>query len=72
MPSSRATLTTSSTVSFMAFCSPTAASCPCSLAYRSRPAIPLYSQPPLRPEAPYPQNFCSRTVTRRKGAAFFR
>ncbi len=52
MPSASATAITSATVSFIAFCNRTAASCPCSLAYRSRPAIPLYSQPPLRPEAP--------------------
>ncbi|CAO0828072.1 hypothetical protein SMICM17S_05838 [Streptomyces microflavus] len=50
--SSAAARTTSPTVSFIAFWSRTAASWPCSLAYRSRPAMPLYSQPPLRPEAP--------------------
>ncbi len=52
MPSAAAARTTSPTVSFIAFWSRTAASWPCSLAYRSRPAMPLYSQPPLRPEAP--------------------
>ena len=71
-PSASATRITSSTVSFMARWRRTAASWPCSLAYRSRPAMPLYNQPPLRPEAPYPQNFCSRTVIRRKGTACFR
>lgn len=71
-PSSAATFTTSSTVAFIARWSRIAASLPCCRAYRSRPAMPLYSQPPLRPEAPKPQNRCSSTVIRRYGAAFFR
>ncbi len=71
-PSATVTSTTSPTASSITRCIAAARCCPYRLANAPRPAKPLYSHPPLRPEAPYPQNRRSRTAIRSEGSAFFR